>query len=319
MLSVDIVFPDGTLKTLTRDVTPNFQNYLLNFGGLGVITSMTLRLEPSYMVSKSIYTNLQWDVLFDPKNLDKIMHRHTFFSLFCMWDKREMLSVWVGNKFREGDAIPPKEDNFFGAPHIKTKTINPIPGFDPDHCITPGVGPWNQKIYCFRPDKPASCNGDELQTEYFIPYENFVDAMNELYEVRSKFAHYVLVTECRMVKKDNLPMSPAKGKTCVALHFTWYRKPEEVLVMLPVIENILVKYNAKPHLGKMFVMSGQRFEELYGEDLDMLRCLMVKHDPEGKFRNNFMDKYLLTNKNGKMTEKQLIQLQKEKWPTLSKI
>lgn len=51
----------------------------------------------------------------------------------------------------------------------------------------------------------------------------------------------------------------------------------------------------------------------------MLRCLTVKHDPEGKFRNDFMDKYIFTNKNGKMTEKQLIDLQKKKCPTLAKI
>ena len=75
VLAFDIVFPDGTLKTLTKDGTPHFENYLYNFGGLGVITSMTMRLVPSFMVSKSIYHNLQWDVLFDPDNFDTIMHR----------------------------------------------------------------------------------------------------------------------------------------------------------------------------------------------------------------------------------------------------
>ena len=64
ILDFDIVFADGTLKTLSRENTPHFGNYLLNFGGLGVITSMTMRLVPTFMVSKSIYQNLQWDVLF---------------------------------------------------------------------------------------------------------------------------------------------------------------------------------------------------------------------------------------------------------------
>lgn len=75
VVAFDIVFADGTLKSLSRNTTPNFSTYLLNFGGLGVITSMTIRLVPTFMVSKSIYENLQWDVLFDKKNFDTIMHR----------------------------------------------------------------------------------------------------------------------------------------------------------------------------------------------------------------------------------------------------
>ena len=51
----DIVFPDGTLKTLSSASTPNFWNYLFNFGGLGVITSMTMLLVPKFMVHKAIY------------------------------------------------------------------------------------------------------------------------------------------------------------------------------------------------------------------------------------------------------------------------
>lgn len=87
-----------------------------------------------------------------------------------------------------------------------------------------------------------------------------------------------------------------------------------MLAAIPHIEKVLAKYNVKPHLGKIFKMSGPRFDELYGEDLNMLRCLLMKHDPEGKFRNNFMDNYIFTTKNGKMTEKELIELQKKKCP-----
>ena len=130
--------------------------------------------------------------------------------------------------------------------------------------------------------------------------------MNELYELRSHFAHLVQVSELRMALGDDMPMSPVKGKTCIGLHFTWYRKADEVLAVLPLIEKTLVKFNVKPHFGKMFSLSGQRFEELYGNDLQMLRCLIVKHDPEGKLKNNFMDKYIFTNKDGALTEKQLI-------------
>lgn len=319
MLAFDLVFPDGKLKTLTKDGTPDFEHYLYNFGGLGVVTTMTMRLVPTFMVSKSIYHNLQWDVLFDPENFDTIMHRQDFLSFFCNWDNKEMSSVWVGKKFLKGEVVPAKEQTYYGAKHIQKSTSHPVPGRDSSVCVTPGEGLWREKIYHFLPDRPPSSDGDELQTEFFIPYEVFVKAMNELFELRSHFAHLVQVSELRMCAADNMPMSPAKGRTCIGLHFTWYRKQEEVLAVIPLIEKTLSKYNVKPHLGKMFVMSGPRFDELYGEDLDMLRCLIVKHDPEGKFRNNFMNEYIFTTKNGKLTEKDLIELQKKKFPQLAKM
>lgn len=66
-------------------------------------------------------------------------------------------------------------------------------------------------------------------------------------------------------------------------------------------------------------MNGQRFEELFGEDLNMLRCLLLKHDPERKFRNNFMDKYLFSNKDGMLSEKQEIELYKKQCPYMAKM
>lgn len=193
VLAFDIVFPDGTLKTLSQDSTPHFSNYLISFGGLGVITSMTMRLVPTFMVSKTIYQNLSWDVLFDKDNFDTIMHRQDFLSFFCTWQKREMTSVWVGKKYFAGDPVPEREPEYYGAKPIATPTnqIHPVPGRDPSPCVTPGEGLWREKIYHFVPDKPPSSAGDEIQTEYFIPYEHFIDAMNDLYAIRDKFSHLV--------------------------------------------------------------------------------------------------------------------------------
>ena len=50
IIAMDIVFADGELHTLTKDGTEGFNNYLLNFGGLGIITAATIRLVPTYMV-----------------------------------------------------------------------------------------------------------------------------------------------------------------------------------------------------------------------------------------------------------------------------
>ena len=66
-----MVFADGTLKTLNRENCKDFDSYLINFGGLGVVTAMAIKVEPKFMVFKSIYQDLEWDTLF--ANFDEIM------------------------------------------------------------------------------------------------------------------------------------------------------------------------------------------------------------------------------------------------------
>jgi len=79
----DIVYADGTLRTLNHKSSPDFWNHLINFGAIGVITSMTMKLEPKFMVNKSIYQDLKWDRLFS--NFDDVMHRQDFLSFFTTW------------------------------------------------------------------------------------------------------------------------------------------------------------------------------------------------------------------------------------------
>lgn len=70
--------------------------------------------------------------------------------------------MWVGKKYFKGDAVPEKEQSYFGAKHIETEKIHPVPGRDSSPCVTPGEGLWRDKIYHFLPDKPPSSAGDEL-------------------------------------------------------------------------------------------------------------------------------------------------------------
>ena len=73
VLGFDIVMADGTLKSLNLFDTPNFKQYLINFGGLGIITSMTMRLTENFKIHKAIYTDLSWDTLFP--NLDAMVKK----------------------------------------------------------------------------------------------------------------------------------------------------------------------------------------------------------------------------------------------------
>ena len=58
--------------------------------------------------------------------------------------------------------------------------------------------------------------------------------------------------------------------------------------MLPLIETRLEPYNARPHWGKLFTMSPRRLQSLYPM-LRQFKELLREYDPQGKFRNAFLD------------------------------
>ncbi len=59
--------------------------------------------------------------------------------------------------------------------------------------------------------------------------------------------------------------------------------------LLPVIERELTPYGARPHWGKLFTMEPHRLHARY-ERLADFRQLASKHDPQGKFRNAFLER-----------------------------
>ena len=85
-------------------------------------------------------------------------------------------------------------------------------------------------------------------------------------------------------------MSPCYRRSCVAIHFTWKQNWPAVRDLLPAIEAVLEPFEARPHWGKLFTMHPARVQSLY-ERLPDFRELLEEFDPDGKFRNAFIDSY----------------------------
>jgi xylitol oxidase len=179
-----------------------------------------------------------------------------------------------------------------GAKHIDEKRIHPVIGRDALPCVTVGKGSWREKLYHFRPDAPPSSAGEEIQSEFYVAYKDFRRVMEELYKYRHAFKHLVQVTESRMLAADNIPLSPAKGQAVIGIHFTWVRKHDEIMAVLPLIEQVLSQFNAKPHYGKLFIMSGRKLHSVLGDDFQKVDKLIRNCDPQGKFSNKFIKRYL---------------------------
>jgi xylitol oxidase len=185
---------------------------------------MSFELVDDYKVHNAIYENLHWDSFKDNRIYEKMMKSSDYFSLFCDWSSRSMQQVWIGYSFTDPAKAPKVSANFLNTSHITQDKMHPVKGMDPSGCVATGPGPWLEKVFHFLPDRPPSSAGNEVQSEYFVPYEHFRESLEELYKIKDTFAHLVQITECRMCKADNIPFSPAYKRDVVGIHWTWVRK-----------------------------------------------------------------------------------------------
>jgi xylitol oxidase len=134
-------------------------------------------------------------------------------------------------------------------------------------------------------------SGEELQAEYFIPLERAVEAIKSVFTLKEDIKPYILITEIRSIAPDKLWMSPCYEQPSIAIHFTLKQDVEGVNNLLPKIEEKLRPYNPKPHWGKLFSFEPKYLQSQYPR-LDDFKKLVREHDPDGKFRNEFIEKNL---------------------------
>ena len=181
--------------------------------------------------------------------------------------------------------------DFFGA-KAADGPRHPVPCSETANCTDQmGVpGPWHERLphfkFGFRPSK-----GDELQAEYFVDREDSVGALRAVRRLSDRMGDLLWISEVRTVDADDLWMSPCYRRRSTAIHFTWKSNWPEVSRLLPIIEDALAPFDARPHWGKLFTMSPLRVRLMYAR-LGDFRALARDFDPDGKFVNPFLAKYM---------------------------
>jgi alditol oxidase len=82
------------------------------------------------------------------------------------------------------------------------------------------------------------------------------------------------------------------GRESLAIHFTW--KPDEPAVrqLLPSIESALKPFGVRPHWAKIFEIDPAYLRAQYPQ-MDQFRALATNFDPNGKFRNKYLERNIL--------------------------
>lgn len=282
--ALEFVNGKGEVVNLSREKDgEEFLGAIVGLGALGIVTKMTLDLQPTFKMKQIVYQNMPMAAL--EKDFEAIMSSGYSVSLFTDWTKKNISEVWIKNKSEDMKEIAPA---FYGA-KLQTKNLHPIEALDPVNCTEQmGIdGPWYERMPHFKMGFTPS-SGKELQSEFFIPFEHAYEGLMAIEKLNDKVSPHLMITEVRAIAADKYAMSPFYNKTCVAFHFTWKQETEEVQRVLPFIEEALAPFNPRPHWGKVFTMKPAVLQARI-EKLSEFKTLMVKYDPEGKFKNEFID------------------------------
>jgi xylitol oxidase len=147
-------------------------------------------------------------------------------------------------------------------------------------------GPWHERLPHFRPGFTPS-SGAELQSEFFLPRSRAAEGLGAVRELGPLIAPALQISEIRTVAADELWLSPAYRRDSVAIHFTWVADRAAVEPALAAVEQALLPLGARPHWGKVFLSGPEAAIAGYDRAGDF-GDLLERHDPGGKFRNDFV-------------------------------
>ena len=284
--ALELVTTNGELITLSREKDGDrFLGAVVGLGALGVITSVTLNLLPTFQMAQSVYQNLSFDHLKD--HFDDIYSSGYSVSLFTDWQHHQATQVWIKRRLSPGDKND-WQSEFYGA-KLATEKLHPVTGHDAEPCTEQrGIpGPWYERMPHFRMNFTPS-SGRELQTEYFVPRERGYEAILAVEKLRDQITPLLLVTELRVVAADELWMSMAYQRPSLAIHFTWKPMGPEVQALLPQIEKQLAPFSPRPHWAKINTLPPAQIQAHYAR-LAEFKALVQHHDPEAKFRNEYLE------------------------------
>ncbi|MET4704850.1 D-arabinono-1,4-lactone oxidase [Frigoribacterium sp. UYMn621] len=282
---LQLVTGEGELLEVDRS-DPQFEGMVVSLGALGIVTRVSLDIQPTFEVRQDVYTDLPWDRVL--AEFEQITAAAYSVSLFTDWRGDNLQSAWFKTRLAPGDSgsMPP---TLFGAT-ASAAEVSLVEG-ESNTTVQGGIpGPWSERLPHFRLDSTPS-NGDELQTEYFVDRRTAPEALAAVRVLGESIAPHLLITELRTIAADELWLSTANGRPSLAIHFTWKNQPEAVARLAPQIQAALAPFEARPHWGKVNTMTAADVVPLYPR-LPEFAALAERLDPQHRFRNAYLERVL---------------------------
>jgi alditol oxidase len=285
--AMTLVSGTGEVVHLGRQ-SGEFEGAVVHLGALGIVTEVTLAIEPSFNVRQDIYQRLPWEAL--TGSFEDVMGSGSSVSVVTNFAADTAELLWVKSRLLD-DEPRQMPATLFGAT-AATEQLHITPGNDPLHC-TPQLGepgPWCDRLPHFLLGYNPS-TGAEIQSEYLLDRRHAAGAIGALRELGPQIAQLAQSCEIRTMAADNLWLSPAYQRPTFGIHFTWRPDAAAVAALSPQIEAALAPYEPRPHWAKVFAGPFD-FSHLYPRLTDF-RALVNRYDPDHRFRTPYLRRTVL--------------------------
>lgn len=279
----EVLGPDGSARTIDR-TDPAFDGAVLHLGLLGIVTRVTLDVEPSYRMRQDVYGAIPWDTF--TANVAEV---HATAYSVCAYTVfgDAITEVLVKSRVPEGAEDVPVPETLAGAHRLPG-----TPGDDHRTARDGSVGPWWDRLPHF-PIGSVPSHGSEVQSEHFVPLRHAAAALDALRGLADRIQPHLHVCELRTMAADDLWLSPTQGEDVLCIAFTWKKHPTEVAALLPDLEARLAAFDSRPHWGKMSSLDHTAIAGLYPRLADF-RDLVARAAPERTFASAFGERVLGT-------------------------
>ena len=147
--AIEFVNAAGDLVSLSKKDGDSFYGAVVGLGAIGLVTKVTLELQPTFNMQQVVYRNLPMAEL--EKNFMAIMSSGYSVSLFTDWRNRNINEVWIKSRIEEGSAPVEAPPEFYGA-KLATQNMHPVEDQSAENCTEQmGVpGPWYERMPHFK-------------------------------------------------------------------------------------------------------------------------------------------------------------------------
>lgn len=288
---LELVLADGSTVTCSAAEHPElFEAARIGVGAIGVITAVTFRTEPSFLLAAR-EEPMRFEAVLEA--FDDLWHDNEHFEFW--WYPHTHGTTVKRNNRTAGPAEPLSrgrewfEDEFLantffaGICRVGRAAPRAIPAIN-----KLAARALSARAYVDRSDKVFTSprRFKFLEMEYALPLEATVPALREIERMLADSGLKISVPiEVRTAPGDDLWLSTAHGRDTayVAFHMFDGSNPAEYFENA---ESIMVAYDGRPHWGKLHTRDHEYFASAYPRFADFL-TVREKADPDRLFANEY--------------------------------
>ncbi|WP_349260871.1 D-arabinono-1,4-lactone oxidase [Actinocrinis sp.] len=288
---LEVVLADGSIVSCSATERPElFEAARIGVGAIGVITAVTFRTEPAFLLAAR-EEPMRLDAVFE--SFDELWQDNEHFEFW--WFPHTDATMLKRNNRTEGPAAPLSRSRVWLEDEFLSNTF--FSGLLKAGRSAPRAVPAINKLaakalsarsYTDRSDKVFTSprRFKFLEMEYALPREATVPALREIRRMLQDAGLRIAIPiEVRTAPADELWLSTAYGRDTayLAFHMTEGVNPAEYFENA---ESIMVAYDGRPHWGKLHTRDREYLASAYPRFDDFL-AVRDKADPQRVFANDY--------------------------------